>query len=545
MAESRLAGRGQLSSQSSIGEGEGKNRYRDVEILLGKSKQEIKKLINQVATEKKKVDEYKLLSETAEKRVLESSEGMQKLQRKKNRLSTIVENYRLEAEKANEKLAPLNTKIKELEDKYGTLLTEKTALQTESDGWKKRSDQLVEKSFKMNPEELKRLQDAEAKLTKQLTMLTAEKKNGTIQYNNLQRELVALKSTLHTAQLEAKKNKEELDKRTVDLKTLIIRETTQKNQLNNLSRLNNELKKKSEEVKKKTDELEKSVQELEKNEQENATTMSKMTKDLAAAQNKIAEVKSGGEDINALKLRITTLTEENTKNAEEMLKSKTSIKSLKAIGRQFREKADSANVEIASLKEELVKVKESVSKLEADIVAKTNELIETKSLLDSLNAEGISKLVDTLEQDKEELVKKLGEKEKKTKQVLESARNKIMVLQEKNKELMESDEKALIEKKNQEIERQKKEIEQAKMEKDKLRNALDSSISALRNGNLTLKNTVNDIKDEKSKQQEQIEQLQQELLASQRAQTTVSVHPTLKRTREVVEVDFETYQQKR
>ena len=485
------------------------------------------------------------------------------LRDEKNRLSTIVENYRLEAEKANEKLAPLNTKIKELEDKYGTLLTEKTALQTESDGWKKRSDQLVEKSFKMNPEELKRLQDAEAKLTKQLTMLTAEKKNGTIQYNNLQRELVALKSTLHTAQLEAKKNKEELDKRTVDLKTLIIRETTQKNQLNNLSRLNNELKKKSEEVinnlsrlnnelkkkseevKKKTDELEKSVQELEKNEQENATTMSKMTKDLAAAQNKIAEVKSGGEDINALKLRITTLTEENTKNAEEMLKSRTSIKSLKAIGRQFREKADSANVEIASLKEELVKVKESVSKLEADIVAKTNELIETKSLLDSLNAEGISKLVDTLEQDKEELVKKLGEKEKKTKQVLESARNKIMVLQEKNKELMESDEKALIEKKNQEIERQKKEIEQAKMEKDKLRNALDSSISALRNENLTLKNTVNDIKDEKSKHQEQIEQLQQELLASQRAQTTVSVHPTLKRTREVVEVDFETYQQKR
>ena len=52
MAESRLAGRGQLSTQSSVGDGEGKNRYRDVEILLGKSKQEIKQLNLQLAAER-------------------------------------------------------------------------------------------------------------------------------------------------------------------------------------------------------------------------------------------------------------------------------------------------------------------------------------------------------------------------------------------------------------------------------------------------------------------------------------------------------------
>ena len=48
--------------------------------------------------------------------------------------------------------------IQELEDKCGNLVVEKNSLQSETDEWKKRSDQLVEKSFKMNPDELKRLQ---------------------------------------------------------------------------------------------------------------------------------------------------------------------------------------------------------------------------------------------------------------------------------------------------------------------------------------------------------------------------------------------------
>ena len=121
LAESRLAGRGQLSSQSSIGEGEGKNRYRDVEILLGKSKQEIKKLINQVATEKKKVDEYKLLSETAEKRVLESSEGMQKLQRNAENKIKQLEGEKITSEKT---IQENNTMIKELRKKIEDLESE-------------------------------------------------------------------------------------------------------------------------------------------------------------------------------------------------------------------------------------------------------------------------------------------------------------------------------------------------------------------------------------------------------------------------------------
>ena len=439
------------------------------------------------------------------------------LREEKDRLATVVENFRIEAEQAKEKIAPLNVKIKDLEDKYGTLLTEKLALQTESEGWKKRSDQLVEKSFKMNPEELKRLQDAETKLTRQLSILTAEKKNGTLQYNNLQKELHAAKISLQTAQKEANKNKEELDKKTLDLKTLIIRETTQKNQLNNLSRQNNELKKKSEELKKKSDELEKTNQELEKSKQENTINLTKLAKDLAAAQSKIAEVKSGGEDMNTLKVQITSLTEENKKSSEEMAKLKTQIKSLKAIGRQFRERSEAAGAEVTSLKDEISKVKESCSKLEADVSTKSIELQEARSLIESLDADGVAETMETMEKEKITLELKLKEQEEKTRKLLENAKLKINELKAKNRDLTENDEKALIEKKNQEIEKQNKEIEQARMEKEKLRNALDSSITALRNENLALKNAVNDMKEEKDKQQEQIEQLQHELLASQSA----------------------------
>jgi hypothetical protein len=53
----------------------------------------------------------------------------------------------------------VQAKISELEEKVGNLSVEKAALLTESENWKKRSDQLIEKSFKLNPDELRRLQE--------------------------------------------------------------------------------------------------------------------------------------------------------------------------------------------------------------------------------------------------------------------------------------------------------------------------------------------------------------------------------------------------
>ena len=90
------------------------------------------------------------------------------LRDEKDRLAEIVESSTLRATEALAKVEPLELKLKEAEERASTLQVEKAAIQLESEGWKKRSDQLVEKSFKMNPEELKRLQTAETDLTRQV-----------------------------------------------------------------------------------------------------------------------------------------------------------------------------------------------------------------------------------------------------------------------------------------------------------------------------------------------------------------------------------------
>ena len=58
LAESRLAGRGQLSSQTSAGDAEGKNRKRDVELLLAQTKQELKSVNSQLGEQKRRVEEF-------------------------------------------------------------------------------------------------------------------------------------------------------------------------------------------------------------------------------------------------------------------------------------------------------------------------------------------------------------------------------------------------------------------------------------------------------------------------------------------------------
>ena len=80
------------------------------------------------------------------------------LRDEKDSLAGIVESAKAEAEAATAKVKPLEAKVSDLEEKLGTLGAERLALNQELQAWKKRSDQLVEKSFKMNPEELKRLQ---------------------------------------------------------------------------------------------------------------------------------------------------------------------------------------------------------------------------------------------------------------------------------------------------------------------------------------------------------------------------------------------------
>ena len=90
------------------------------------------------------------------------------LREEKDKLEKEVSKVKEALEKAESVINPLEEKLKTAEEKVATLQVEKLAVNAEAEKWKKRSDQLVEKSFKINPEELAKLQETKIQLTKSL-----------------------------------------------------------------------------------------------------------------------------------------------------------------------------------------------------------------------------------------------------------------------------------------------------------------------------------------------------------------------------------------
>ena len=121
LAESRLAGRGQLSSQTSAGDAEGKNRKRDVELLLAQTKQELKSVNSQLGEQTRRVEEFKMISETAEKRMLESSKAMADYKAETDSKLKTLEEEKIVAEK---KVAAATKEIAELRQRIGDLESE-------------------------------------------------------------------------------------------------------------------------------------------------------------------------------------------------------------------------------------------------------------------------------------------------------------------------------------------------------------------------------------------------------------------------------------
>jgi nucleoprotein TPR len=172
------------------------------------------------------------------------------LREEKQKLESIVNNSTQEAEQARASVINLERKIKELEEKVTNLSVEKTALLTESENWKKRADQLIEKSFKLNPDELRRLQEQNQKLTSMATAFKKEKIALVEKVNGMTKELNEAKQAAAAAEQEAKKGQTELQEKLKENKTLISTQTTYKNAHQNMTRQNADLKKKIEELEK-------------------------------------------------------------------------------------------------------------------------------------------------------------------------------------------------------------------------------------------------------------------------------------------------------
>ena len=142
----------------------------------------------------------------------------------------------------------MEERLKQSEEKISTLTVDKLALQAEVEKWKKRSDQLVEKSFKINPKELARLQEAETQLSKTVSNLEGEKKQFEEKVTSLSKELDSVKTQITTLQEEKKKVAIETQEKLKELFTLKRDNTSAKNIQANLQREVNGHKKKVEEL---------------------------------------------------------------------------------------------------------------------------------------------------------------------------------------------------------------------------------------------------------------------------------------------------------
>merc|ERR1711874_534735 len=141
------------------------------------------------------------------------------LREERDRLKTIVGQAQEQAAKADEAVKPLELKLKELEERAGTLAVEKAALQTEADRWKQRANQLIEKNHKVNPDELKKLQESRAPLGK---------------------ELETVRQALLASQQEGKRKDREIQEKNMENSKLSQQNVQGKNATSNMNKTINE-----------------------------------------------------------------------------------------------------------------------------------------------------------------------------------------------------------------------------------------------------------------------------------------------------------------
>ena len=232
--------------------------------------------------------------------------------RKVETLSAVTDSNRMlreekeRFEKENEKLkevvtssesqiAPLEEKLKQAEEKLTTVVGEKIAAQADAVKWKTRSDQLVEKSFKINPKELARLQEVEINLTKSVTQLEAEKKQMEVKVNGHSKEVEAIKRQLASTMQEKTKAATESQEKIKEVAVVKRENALLKNSQTNLQKESLNLKKKLEDLSKShTVEMAKLKKESEASKADGGDIVNNLKKELEEARQRLKELQKGG-----------------------------------------------------------------------------------------------------------------------------------------------------------------------------------------------------------------------------------------------------------
>ncbi|XP_040583624.1 nucleoprotein TPR [Lepeophtheirus salmonis] len=360
------------------------------------------------------------------------------LREEKTGLSEEVGNLKVKLNDSFESCNPLKKKISVLEGKEESLTSENITLRGEATRWRQRATQLIEKSNKVNPEELKKIQTENNSLKKQLTQVQTQVRQNTIQVNSLTIKL---------------RNTEEKASNDIKLKLAEISKLMQEKNSLNLKNIG----------------LLKRVTELENNLKSAKTDVEK----LKSSSIELSMKQSLEASINSYKEEIDKLKEEATKRdktiKEQMTSKNTSISKLRTIGRQFKDKLEATEKELTKLKSDSANFENEISNLKKQISsyqsaeasistqtssAEVDNLKERLRQADELVQESATKIaeleeqlndfkrgnstfkkVEELEKEIEEIREASLQKEQRARAVLKTARQKIIRINQTNSTL--------------------------------------------------------------------------------------------------------------
>ncbi|XP_059140232.1 nucleoprotein TPR-like isoform X2 [Physella acuta] len=288
-------------------------------------------------------------------------------------------------------IEPLQNKLREFESEKDTLTVERNTLKDELDRWKNRTTSLIEQSHKTDPEEHKRLIQEKENLRKQL----AQAREESFKHKN---ELSRLTTSNNSLQTELNNIKQESSKTSQEATTL---------------------KKQLEEKTKEAEEKTTTINRLKQIGRKYKEQAEKTTKELEDVKAKAAGQETDRVTLASLESTIAELRRLNSENSETIANLQTKLTETQNENTAAAMRAEQAASENLVLKE--------------NINSKEKEMAQIQ--------EKNTKLKDELD----EFGRRAAEAEKKltqSRQVLQNARNKMMV-QKTQMENLEEENKAL------------------------------------------------------------------------------------------------------
>ncbi|XP_076329800.1 nucleoprotein TPR-like isoform X2 [Tachypleus tridentatus] len=152
-------------------------------------------------------------------------------------------------------ILPLQSKNRDLNSQVDDLTTETFALREEIKRWQTRTNQLLEKSQEVGPEEMKRLSSENESMKTKLGSISEDINRQKMEINHLNSSIASLQKELQNAKSEAETKKTEVVKVRQELQTLVSQSSEQKKTIFDVKKIARKYKTQFNELKVQYDEL--------------------------------------------------------------------------------------------------------------------------------------------------------------------------------------------------------------------------------------------------------------------------------------------------